>query len=118
RFSILQEIRAERKLTDLVLVVQDERIHCHKALLGAASLFFQVMLVSGMKECEEGVVSLHGTDPVTVISIVDALYGCELKVSGDNVQDLFVACHQYQLRDILQQCIDFMKQHLDSQNCL
>lgn len=37
----LQGLRLDHCLTDVVLVVQDEKFSCHRAVLAAASLYFR-----------------------------------------------------------------------------
>ncbi|ELT93927.1 hypothetical protein CAPTEDRAFT_47985, partial [Capitella teleta] len=106
------------KLTDLVLEVEGKEIPCHRAVMAAASPFFMKMLTSGMKECREGKVEINGASFNTISLIVHALYGGELKIDGDNVQDALVACNMYGINTLASECASYISERVDQDNCM
>ncbi|ELT99828.1 hypothetical protein CAPTEDRAFT_66377, partial [Capitella teleta] len=104
--------------TDVVIHVKDEQIHCHKAILAAASIFFKKMLTSDLKEKQEDEIHLHGTDFKTMSHIVDAIYGGELKLHGDIVQYILMSCHQYEMHHFMELCTHYIALHMDCDNCI
>ncbi|ELU13120.1 hypothetical protein CAPTEDRAFT_119696, partial [Capitella teleta] len=115
-FQLLQRNSEMKELTDFVLKVEDQEIHCHKVIMAAASRYFEKMLTSDMKESTEGRAKLNETNFAIINLIVNAIYeGC-LELDGDNVQDVFLACHHYDIELFMPLCTDYMFEHIDSDN--
>jgi hypothetical protein len=86
--------------------------------MAAASLFFKKMFTSGMKESREGEVHLQEIDFNALSLIVRASYGEKLKLNGDNVQSILEASDRLEMREYIDDCIIYMCNHMDSDNCL
>ncbi|ELT99864.1 hypothetical protein CAPTEDRAFT_210851 [Capitella teleta] len=114
----LNEIREEQQLVDLVLFAGNQQINCHKAIMAAASPYFEKVLTSDTKQTEEGEVRLTGHTGDTIHLIVDAIYGKQLQLGDDNVEEVLVASHQFELTECEDECIDFICSHVTCNNCV
>ncbi|ELT97527.1 hypothetical protein CAPTEDRAFT_126136, partial [Capitella teleta] len=111
-------MQKEQHLTDVVLYTGEKEIHCHRTVMAAASLFFKKMFTSGMKESREGEVHLQEIDFNALSLIVRASYGEKLKLNGDNVQSIFEASDRLEMTEYVHDCINYLCNHMDSDNCL
>jgi hypothetical protein len=97
RHSGFYSLLKEGVLTDLTLTAEGESLRCHKVILAAASAVFRAMLTSDMKESSRGEVNISGISFSALRAIVGAVYGEELELDGDNVQEILMFCHQYEM---------------------
>merc|ERR1712126_417922 len=83
-------------LIDIVLIVGNSRIHCHRLVLGMTSKFFERMFASNMKNSNCPEIELKEVDLETMTSVISFMYQDEIDDKRINV-DLLAAADMYQL---------------------
>ncbi|CAD6199594.1 unnamed protein product [Caenorhabditis auriculariae] len=114
----LNDLRQQDVLTDVVLVVAEQRINAHRLVLAACSGYFHGMFTSRMVECHSREVQIHEVDPQTMESIVGFCYTGELEITELNVQNILAAACLLQLSEVQTACCEYLKKQLDPSNCL
>ena len=67
------------EFSDIKILVGDETINAHRAVLSAQSDVFQAMFESGLIESKSNSVRILDFDKETVKELIDYLYGRELQ---------------------------------------
>uniref|UniRef100_A0A182JIJ0 BTB domain-containing protein n=1 Tax=Anopheles atroparvus TaxID=41427 RepID=A0A182JIJ0_ANOAO len=116
--SVLQKIAnlyAERLMSDVTLVVGTNRYPAHRIILCASSDVFHVMLMNATwREFGDTVVTLqeeekcHGVFP----QFLRYMYVGQMTISVDTVVYILKLADKYNIRDLVQLCVDYMKEHL------
>ncbi|KFB36745.1 AGAP000791-PA-like protein [Anopheles sinensis] len=117
--SVLQKIAnlyAERLMSDVTLVVGKNRYPAHRIILCASSDVFHVMLMNATwREFGDAVVTLqeeekcHGVFP----QFLRYMYVGQMTISVDTVVYILKLADKYNIRDLVQLCVDYMKEHLN-----
>jgi len=111
-------LRRSKKLCDVTLIAQEERILAHKIVLAAASPYFEAMFTSGMKEEDMSVITLHGISPCTLGKLVEFAYTAEVNVNEGNVLYLLPAATMFQMNHVVEACTVFLEHQLDPSNTI
>lgn len=109
--SQFQAFRNEERFFDLEVSVERKTLRVHKAVLCAASKYFQVMFTNGMKEAVESRIELGEITENTAIRIFDYIYTGEMTPitpSDDPAEEL------EQLLDLLEASTRFLLPNLKS----
>ena len=98
------------KLSDLVLVVEEERFHVHKAMLAFWSPVFEKMFTSEFQEKVANEVPLPGKKASEIKELLSLIYPSltEKEITEGNCYFLFKLAHEYQMAAIVTRCEDFM----------
>jgi len=98
------------KLSDLVLVVEEERFHVHRAVLALWSPVFEKMFTSEFQEQSKKEVPLPGKKASEIEEMLLLIYPSptESETTEENCYFLFKLAHEYQLAAIVTRCEDFM----------
>ena len=98
------------KLSDLVLVVEEERFHVHRAMLAFWSPVFEKMFTSEFQEKDTNEVSLPGKKASEIKEMLLLMYPSltEKEITEENCYFLFKLAHEYQMAAIVTRCEDFM----------
>ena len=98
------------KLSDLVLVVEEERFHVHRALLAFWSPVFEKMFTSEFQEKDKSEVSLPGKKASEIREMLLLIYPSlkEKEITEENCYFLLKLAHEYQMAAIVTRCEDFM----------
>ncbi|XP_053678799.1 BTB/POZ domain-containing protein 17 [Anopheles nili] len=117
--SVLQKIAnlyAERLMSDVTLVVGDNRYPAHRIILCASSDVFQVMLMNATwREFGDAVITLqeeekcHGVFP----QFLRYMYIGKMTISVDTAVYILKLADKYNIHDLVQMCIDYMKKHIN-----
>uniref|UniRef100_A0A1A9WMS8 Kelch-like protein diablo n=1 Tax=Glossina brevipalpis TaxID=37001 RepID=A0A1A9WMS8_9MUSC len=113
----LNKQRLDKKHCDFTLEVKNEFIYAHKALLAAASPYFEAMFKHNVKENTEGKVKFTDVEVKPLKLIIDYIYSGEIKISEDIVQSLLFITDLFQIDWIKEQCEQFLKLRVDLTNC-
>ncbi|XP_078697754.1 kelch repeat and BTB domain-containing protein 8-like [Branchiostoma floridae x Branchiostoma belcheri] len=123
-FAWFRTMRDEQKLVDVVLNVNGKDFHCHRAVLAACSPYFHAMFTGNLSESRQEKIVLQDDTAAGVKVEVAAMeevmhyaYSGEVRVTSDNVLQLYVAADLFQIDFILQHCVRYMEGQLDSSNC-
>ena len=101
------------KLSDVVLVVEEERLHVHRAVLAMWSPVFEKMFTSEFQEKDKNEVPLPDKKSSEVQELLLMIYSSvadrEAKqITEENCYFLVKLAHEYQMGAIVQKCEDFI----------
>ncbi|KAM3185238.1 hypothetical protein ACTXT7_006778 [Hymenolepis weldensis] len=88
--------------SDMVLLVEDEKLHCHRAILSLYSPVFKAMFQSRFEETTSNQVSLPKDDAETVRELLRHLYtpgGCDMDSAA--AQRLLPLIHRFQIDSLI-----------------
>lgn len=113
-----------KRLSDVIFHLGEEKIHAHRVVLAAASPVFEVMLyeykaggpVSSMAGPVE--VKITGTDTKDFKLLLKCIYTDEVEVNADNIQPLMKLAKKYQVEKLSGLCADFMSGDVNAENVL
>ena len=103
------------KLSDLVLVVEEEKFHVHKAMLAFWSPVFEKMFTSEFQEKDTNEVSLPGKKASEIKEMLLLIYPSltERQITEENCYFLLKLAHEYQMEAIVKRCEDFMADNVN-----
>ncbi|ROI69401.1 Kelch-like protein 7 [Anabarilius grahami] len=142
--GVMNNLRKQGILCDVILVVDGKHILAHRVVLAAASHFFNLMFTymtgepaglanrtdvsssnpdacvcaASMMEATNHEVELGGAEPEIIELLVEFVYTARISVNSNNVQSLLNAANQYQIEPVKKMCVDFLKEQVDATNCL
>ncbi|XP_018423533.1 PREDICTED: kelch-like protein 7, partial [Nanorana parkeri] len=132
--GVMNVMRKQKTLCDVILMVQDRKIPAHRVVLAAASHFFNLMFTTNrpsgalrknrrcsrtnMIESKSFEVELKDAEPDIIEQLVEFAYTARISVNSNNVQSLLDAANQYQIEPVKRMCVDFLKEQVDASNCL
>ncbi|XP_029191976.2 BTB and MATH domain-containing protein 36-like [Acropora millepora] len=98
------------KLSDVVLVVEDQRFHVHRGTLAFWSPVFEKMFSTEFKEKNNDEIQLPGKKASEFEEMLRIMYPSleEKLVTKINCYFLFELAHEYQIEDIIQKCVNLM----------
>ncbi|XP_033114956.1 kelch-like protein 24 [Anneissia japonica] len=114
----LQQLRTDRRFTDLVLIVDKKELHCHRCVLVSTSKYFESMFTSDMKESKEEKVLIQGATSKGLELIIDFAYCGSVNITRENVQCLLEAADFFQVLPVRKACINFLARNITPENCL
>ena len=98
------------KLSDVVLVVEEERLHVHRAVLAMASPVFETMFTSEFQEKYKNEIPLPGKSSTEVKELLLLIYPstAEKQITKENCYFLVKLAHEYQMDAIVKKCENFL----------
>ncbi|XP_041460015.1 kelch-like protein 12 isoform X2 [Lytechinus variegatus] len=114
----LNDLRIKGQLCDVTLTVDGSLFVAHRAILAACSDYFCAMFTNQMSESSQSVVELRGLKATTMEVLLEFIYTEQVDVTVENVQELLPAACLLQLKGVETRCSEFLKDQLDSSNCL
>ena len=105
---------------DLVLFVKDgKQLKAHRRVLSEASLFFEKLLNSDMKETQEGVVRLEMFTESIMAATLQFIYTGDVQIlTEDNARDLIVVADYLFLEKLKLLAGEVLVQTLNTSNCI
>ena len=117
-FGVMAELWREGKLCDVRLELEGRVFLAHRIVLAGSSPYFAAMFTSHMEESRASAITLHGILPKALELLLNYCYTSRIVITADNVQDLLPAADILQLSWVCKVCSTFMKNQLDTNNCL
>ncbi|KAG5285335.1 hypothetical protein AALO_G00002270 [Alosa alosa] len=117
-FRVMNELRSQNLLCDVVIVAEDVEISAHRVVLAAGSPYFHAMFTGEMSESKQKRVRIKEMDGWTLGMLIDYVYTAEIQVTEENVQVLLPAAGLLQLSDVKKACGEFLSSQLHPTNCL
>ena len=114
----LDDLRNQKLLCDVHLVVEGAKFPAHRVVLAAASPYFQAMFTGGFKENQMSEITLNDTSSAGLKCVLDAIYTAELSLSEETVCDVFPVASLLQLNQIIKHCEIFLSRNISRQTCL
>lgn len=117
-FDVLNHMRRQGLLCDVVLVADLTEIPAHKVVLSSCSQYFYAMFTGDLAEAKADRIKLQEIDPKALVQLIDFMYSSEIHVSEDNVQTLLPAANILQMTEVRDACCDFLQSQLHPSNCI
>uniref|UniRef100_A0A3Q1GRT6 Kelch-like family member 40b n=1 Tax=Acanthochromis polyacanthus TaxID=80966 RepID=A0A3Q1GRT6_9TELE len=114
----LYDLLENDKLVDCVLKIKDKEFPCHRLVLCACSSYFRSIFLSDLEESKKKEIVLEDVEPGVMGLILKYLYTSKIKVTEQNVQDIFAVANMYQIPSIFTVCVSFLQKRLSLSNCL
>ena len=109
----LDEFRQKQKYTDLVVIVGDQKFHCHKVVLASTSRFFAVSVLDEVTDTGEQIqrdeLSMPDMSPKIVQCLLDYIYTSKLIISSETAVQLLNATRRFHLSSAEQACLEFLE---------
>ena len=98
------------KLSDVVLVVEEEKFYVHRAILAFWSPVFEKMFTSEFQEKKKNEIRLPGKKASEIREFLLHIYPSvkEKAITAENCYFLLKLAHEYQMAAIVERCEDFM----------
>eukprot|EP00061_Rhincodon_typus_P008289 g30769.t1 len=116
--ELLNEFRASRLFTDVVICVEGREFPCHRAILSSCSSYFRAMFCNDHRESREMLVEINGIFADAMDQFLQYVYTGKVRITTDNVQYLFETSSLFQISAIRDACAKFLEEQLDPCNCL
>ncbi|XP_025199504.1 kelch-like protein 3 [Melanaphis sacchari] len=113
-------MRLDESTMDISLVVNNQKLNAHKAVLSANSAYFNKMFDSDFKERFQDKIEITITDISFDIlsSLVQFIYTSEIYITENNVQDLLISSSVLLLDEVENACVNYIKKIIDTENCI
>ena len=104
------QFREEGQFVDVRLKVGKQTFPAHRNVLASYSDYFYAMFADGMKESNQEVIELkdESLSPHVFKVVMDCIYSGDLQINEENVFEVLAAADYLQVRNVLQQCCDFL----------
>ena len=96
------------KMSDLILSVEGQKLHVHKAILAISSPVFEAMLSSNFKEKNATEIPLPGKKAEEIKDLLQAIYPCEHVITRQNCSSLLKLSCEYQMDLLKKRCEKFV----------
>lgn len=97
-------------MCDVILVVQDRKLYCNRALLSIWSPFFEVMFKSNFKEKDSYEVELHEKSYDDIYEMLQIIYPPNKPITALNCQKVLELADEYQISELNKRCRQFLMQ--------
>ena len=114
----MENLYASRAQADITVCIGDKHIRCHKAVLMAASPYFEAMFNSGMKEAIDGEIRFQDMSASIFEHVLEFIYTGKHIVTKDNATSLLEAASLLQINALFQLCEETISCNLSLENCL
>ena len=97
------------KMSDLVLFVEERKLHVHKAILAISSPVFETMMSSNFKEKNAKEIPLPGKKVEEIEDLLRAIYPyCGHAITRQNCCSLLELSSEYQMDELKKRCEKFV----------
>ncbi|KAH8381180.1 actin-binding protein IPP [Drosophila serrata] len=118
--SNLNQLREQSRFCDVDIVAGGATLSAHRAVLSAASAYFEAMFRPelGLNEVKQKSVVLHTIDGDILHILLDFIYTGRCEITQSNVQELLAAADMLQLNEVVDGCCEFLCRELHASNAL
>ncbi|KAK2145514.1 hypothetical protein LSH36_677g04047 [Paralvinella palmiformis] len=116
--SEMHRFYQDKRLCDIILVVESARFRCHRLVLAASSLYFERMFSNDMSESRASEITLKVVTACAVKNLLEYAYTSKLSVTQDTALEVFEAADMLQFPSARMFCQDFLMDEIDEKNCL
>lgn len=100
---------------DVNIKLRDGEIQAHRIVLVLGADWFKAQL-SEKWDSESNVITCDVHSGYVTKSMIEFLYTSEVEISVKNIEDIYQIADYYSVKDLLQKCINFMKQSISIKN--
>ena len=114
--KLLETLYLNDELSDVKIFCEDKIFHSHKLILGGHSKVFKNMLFNNdMVEATSGEIKIIDTPAIAMKNLLFYIY--HENVEDEMItHDLLVAADKYDIQELVNICINFMKKNLNDKN--
>ncbi|XP_055387024.1 actin-binding protein IPP [Condylostylus longicornis] len=120
--SNFNSLRQANRFCDIILIgsVETKKFPAHRAVLSAASEYFEAMFRPELGLCEgkQKAVVLPTIDSEVLNNLLDFIYTGKVDINQSNVQELLAAADMLQLHEVVEGCCEFLCRELHCTNAL
>lgn|SRR5690349_17203853 len=112
---------ASHLLSDISLVVGENRYPAHRVILSASSEVFQCMLLNPQwQECKESVIHLVEDPQSSRVfpQFLKYLYTGQVRISIETAMPLLSLADKYNIKDLIVLCRDYMSKNIAVAGCI
>ncbi|XP_019870847.1 kelch-like protein 18 [Aethina tumida] len=117
-FPIMEEIRRQGKLCDVVLRVDGQQFSAHRIVLSATIPYFKAMFTNDMVEARNKEIELNCIDATALEALVNFAYTGRVILDKNNVQSIMIGASYLQLNKVRDACANYLLQRIHPQNAL
>ncbi|XP_037959722.1 actin-binding protein IPP [Teleopsis dalmanni] len=116
----LNQLREQSRFCDVEIVAGGVTFNAHRAVLSAASAYFEAMFRPelGLNEVKQKSVILHTIDGEILSILLEFIYTGRCEITQTNVQELLAAADMLQLHEVVDGCCEFLCRELHASNAL
>ncbi|KAM4676491.1 kelch-like protein 30 [Discoglossus pictus] len=108
----LQELYFSKMLCDFTIVVEGQRLQCHRVVLSSVSRYFYSMFTCCLKESRKGEVVLLEISASVMQAVLHFIYTGEASLNLDNIEELFTVSSRLMitlLQNLCSRCLNTKK---------
>ncbi|GBP51353.1 Actin-binding protein IPP [Eumeta japonica] len=113
-----EEFRQNMKFLDVTLQSGHAIVKAHRAVLAAASPYFEAVFNASLKDNNEDLVNVPDIPPALLPSLIEFIYTGHVTIKSSTVRELMVAAHMLHLEDLVKGCARYLKMQCDASNAL
>ena len=107
-----------KELCDIVLIVDNAKLYCHRVILASISPFFAAMFRTNMNEKDKREIVLENYDQEVMKLVIKYIYTGSTVIDQKNVYQMFQAADFFQISGLCKLCVTYMKQIVSITNCI
>eukprot|EP00735_Rhodelphis_limneticus_P002014 TRINITY_DN12754_c0_g1::TRINITY_DN12754_c0_g1_i1::g.28718::m.28718 TRINITY_DN12754_c0_g1::TRINITY_DN12754_c0_g1_i1::g.28718 ORF type:complete len:313 (+),score=25.69,sp/O60662/KLH41_HUMAN/33.33/3e-25,BTB/PF00651.26/5.1e-28,BTB/PF00651.26/1.6e+03,BACK/PF07707.10/7.7e+03,BACK/PF07707.10/7.2e+02,BACK/PF07707.10/3.2e-11,DUF4351/PF14261.1/1.8e+03,DUF4351/PF14261.1/0.53 TRINITY_DN12754_c0_g1_i1:90-1028(+) len=105
------------EFSDVIIIADDVRIRCHRAILACWSDYFRAMFLSGMRETNMKEIILQDVNPTIVTLVLRYIYSGEIEITSTTVIHIMDLALRWQLDSLAKACSLFLSNSVDPATC-
>ncbi|XP_041357432.1 BTB and MATH domain-containing protein 36-like [Gigantopelta aegis] len=106
--------------SDIILLVEENRVYCNKIILSCASPVFERMYLGGFIERKQQEISLPGKKYTDFLFFLECIYPSTLaEITDENVDAVLPLAEEYQVTQLKKRCDCFIERritHIDKEH--
>ena len=114
------ELRKNKQLCDIVLIIGSEKLHAHRNILVADSDYFKTLFLGPFNESSKAEIDLSPTtsDFPTFEECINYLYTGEIDIDIDNLENVMKMASCFLIQGLQNICSEFVEENLNFNTAL
>ena len=112
----MRDMVDNEQFSDVVFLIDGDRIHAHKSILAARCEHFEAMFRSGMRESIENEILIENFSKPAFLLLMEYLYTDSAMIDIEYSVELYVIADLYQLERLGDMCTTVVKRNLSCEN--
>lgn len=117
--TYIQHMRSmvdNEQFSDIVFLIDGDKIHAHKSILAARCEYFQAMFRSGMRESIENEIIIENFSKESFLLLMEYIYTDSAMIDIEYSVELYVISDLYQLERLGDMCTMVVQRNLSCEN--
>ncbi|CAF1629512.1 unnamed protein product, partial [Adineta ricciae] len=114
----LNLLRQQKQLCDVILIIGQNQIYAHRAILSACSPYFKAMFPGDLIQSQQMEITIRDIDYCAMDLLINYCYTSRIIVDEQNVQILLPAASILRIDEVQLTCCEFLHKRLNPNNCL